>query len=83
MGAGLLHHTIAHQDLALQALGNVGVVGDDDQRHLLFTVEVQQQVHDLLGGGAVEVAGGFVGQNHRGLPTRARASGHALITDCP
>lgn len=60
------YHTVAHQDLAAQALGDVRVVGDDDQGILLLAIERQEQVHDLLGR-VLSRLPVVVGQDHRGV----------------
>ena len=65
-GAGVRDdQTVAHMDLALRPVGEVGVVGDDDDRRALG-VELLQQLKDLLAGVAVEVAGRLVGEDDRG-----------------
>ena len=42
---------------------------DHDQRHAA-RVEFLEQAHDFFAGGAIEVAGRFVGQDQRGLHDR-------------
>ena len=42
-------------------------MGGDDQHHLFLFLQLEQQVADARGGGAVEVAGRFVSQQQGGL----------------
>jgi hypothetical protein len=43
-----------------------------------WPLSVFEQAHDFLAGGAVEVAGRLVGENHRRLHDRGAGDGHAL-----
>ena len=43
--------------------GEFGGVGDDDQRHLVVSIQFHQQVAQRLGGGVVERAGRFIGED--------------------
>ena len=52
-------------------------MGDDDQRDAR-SVEFFEQAHDFFTGGAVEVAGRFVGEDHRRLHDRGAGDGDAL-----
>ena len=52
-------------------------MGDDDQRDAP-AVEFFQQAHHFLAGGAVEVAGRFVGEQHGRLHDRGAGDGDAL-----
>src|SRR5687768_3036914 len=47
---------VAHADDAMAAGTDTGVVGDDDEGLLVAVVQVVQQLHDLVGGGRVQVA---------------------------
>ena len=51
----------------LGALGHRRVVGHDDEREAAVAPEPFQQVHDLVAGLLVEVAGRLVGEQHVGL----------------
>ena len=42
-------------------------MGDQDQRRLMLPLEVKQQVHDHGPGGAVQVAGRFIGEQQGGV----------------
>ena len=43
------------------------MVGDEDGGEAMFALEALEQVEDGLGGGLVEVAGGFIGKQDGGL----------------
>src|SRR5262245_21779311 len=45
-----------------ESLGERGAVRDDDQDGLLQALQIEQQRGDVLGGGAIEVAGGLVAE---------------------
>jgi hypothetical protein len=47
---------------------------DDDEDILFLAMQVEQQLPDGVGGAAVEVAGGFVGEEERGLVDQATAA---------
>ena len=60
---GFVHErAVAHGDEPVGGGGDPGIVGDDDQGLPGFMEGVEQPEH-LQGGLAVEVAGGFVGQD--------------------
>ena len=58
--------------------GDVGVVGNDDDGLAPF-VRPGQDVHDLFGGAAVELARGLVGQKELRVVDEGPADGHALL----
>jgi hypothetical protein len=64
---------VADGDGAVGELGDLGVVGDDDDGGASFAVEAAELVDDGGGGFGVEVAGGLVGQDKAGLLASARA----------
>src|SRR5688572_1718627 len=73
-----LNRAVVHVDGAIAASGNARNVRDDDVREPLLTVELLHEVHDVVGGGGVEVAGGLVGPDDgRVVHERAR-DGDAL-----
>jgi hypothetical protein len=45
----------------------------------MLAVQRRQQVHDLVAARAVEVAGGLVGEQHRGLGDDGARDRHALL----
>ena len=55
------------------------VVGNQDQGGTAFAVEFEEQVADPLAGGAVEVAGGFVGEQHVRLRREGTGNGDPLL----
>jgi hypothetical protein len=73
----LLQRSVLHQQLAARARAEAGVVGDDDQGDAAL-VEFFEQTHDLLAGGAIEVAGGLVGEDQCGLHDRRAGDRDAL-----
>ena len=59
--------------------GGVGVVGDHDDGFAEFLVEALEEGEDFLGGGGVEVAGGFVGEDEVGVGDDGAGDGDALF----
>ena len=57
---------VAHRDQPVRGGRDPRVVGDDDQR-LPGLVQALEELQDVQGGGAVEVAGGFVGEDDQRL----------------
>ncbi len=63
-------------EAAVELGGEVEAVGDDDQHRAGFALEFEKQVPDAGSGGAIKVAGRFVGQqqnrrtNERAGPQR-------------
>lgn len=55
------------------------VVGNQDQGGTAFAVEFEEQIADPLAGGAVEVAGGFVGEQHVRLRREGTGNGDPLL----
>ena len=62
-----------HVQDAPAARGQGVLVGDQHQGRVGHAVHVEHQVNDALSGMGVQVAGGFIGKEHRGLVTKARA----------
>src|SRR5215831_11302448 len=58
---------VSHYRYPLGAVGDGGVVGDKDERELVVAAEFAEQGDDVVAGVVVEVAGGFVGEQHFGL----------------
>ena len=58
--------------------GEVQGVGDDDEGEVLFAVQVDEELGEVRGGGAVEGAGGFVGEEEFGLVDKGADDGDAL-----
>jgi len=59
--------------------GQRGVVRNEDQRGALDTVQVQQQVEDVLAVGGVEVAGRLVGQDDGRAQDKGARQRNALL----
>ena len=69
---------VFHGDDAPGALGEGGVVGDHDDG-LAGGGELLEQVGDEFAVFTVEVAGGFIGQQHGGLVGQGAGDGDALL----
>src|SRR5215218_8058543 len=63
----------------LGPLGDRGVVRHDDQRETAIAPQPLEQVHDLVAGLLVEVAGRLVGEQHVGLLHERAGDRHALL----
>ncbi len=50
-------------DLPLGMLGDVRLVGHENNGNTLIAIQVLKQTHDLAAGGGIEIAGGLVGEN--------------------
>lgn len=59
--------------------GQARIVGDQDQGSARLATQVQEQVNDLLAGGLIQVAGGFVGKEHLGPGGIGAGDGDALL----
>src|SRR3954469_2763320 len=68
---------VAQGHLAPGVLGDVRLVGDQDHG-VARPVELVEELHDLLGSGRVEVAGGLVGEQDGRLVDQGAGDGHAL-----
>src|SRR5579884_3762392 len=53
-------------------------MGDEDEGLPKFTIEAAEQVHDVGGGFAIEVASGFVGPDDGGIVSEGASDGDAL-----
>jgi hypothetical protein len=58
--------------------GEVQGVGHDDEGEVLFAVQVDEELGEVGGGGAVESAGGFVREEEFGLVDQGADDGDAL-----
>ena len=70
---------LSRWSVAAGPLGGQGVVRDHDDRLLELAIEQLEQVEDLAGGGAVEVAGRLVGDEQVGVGDDRPGDGHALF----
>jgi hypothetical protein len=69
---------VAHLDDSRGVIGDVHVVGNEDQRRFVLGVEVLEEVHDLIGVLGVEVSGWFVSKEEAGAIGHASGDGSAL-----
>lgn len=60
-------------------MGQAFVMSDQHQGRAAFLVQFEQKIADALTGVAVEIAGGFVGEEHVGLGGEGTGNGHALL----
>jgi hypothetical protein len=63
---------------ALHLRGQIRGVGDEKEGHFFFAVEFEEKAGKGFGGGAVEGAGGFVGEEKAGLIDEGANDGDAL-----
>ena len=70
---------ILHFQTAIREFGQVLIVGDDDEGLAIIGAELVDQAVHFLGSAAVEVAGGFVGENEGGSVDEGAGYGHALL----
>ena len=68
---------VADVDLALAVVGDLEVVGDDDDGAAL-PVELFEEGEDFLAGAGIQGAGGFVGQDDRRVGDDGAGDGDAL-----
>ena len=54
-------------------------MGDDDEAVAALGVELEQEVDDFAAGGVVEVAGGLVGEEERGVVAQGAGDGDTLL----
>jgi len=64
-------------DLSRHRRGQGVVVGDDHDGGSL-AVQILEQAEDGRSGGAVEIAGGFIGQDDGGVTDQGPRDGHSL-----
>ena len=69
--------TVADGDDAMGVLGDVRLVGDEDDG-VALGVEIVEESHDLFAGFGVEVSGGLVGKNDGGVIDEGAGDGDAL-----
>src|SRR4051794_19750369 len=77
-GAVVDDQAVAHPDDPLGVLGDVVLVGDQDDR-LARVVEPAEHVHDLVARLGVEVAGRLVGQDDVGVVDQRAGDRHPLL----
>ena len=62
----ILHNLpVVQVDCAGALCRNLRIVGDDQEGFTLLRNECEQKIHDLLGGHAIERAGGFIRKGNR------------------
>src|SRR5438876_2331199 len=80
LGLGLVadNDAVFERDDPFGVGGDVGIMGDDDDRHAL-TVQLDEQLHDRLSGVGVERAGRLVGEQEQRLVDDGARDRHALL----
>src|SRR5262249_17152640 len=61
-----------------ESLGERGAVSHDDQDRLLQAMKIEQERGHVLGGGAIEIAGGLVAQEQLWIADERARDRHAL-----
>jgi hypothetical protein len=69
--------TIADGDDAVGVFGDIGLVGDENDR-VSLGMKLVEEGHDLVAGFGVEVSGGFVGEDDGGVVDESTGDGDAL-----
>ena len=64
---------------AVTAAGEAGIVGDGEKSGVVFFGEAEKEVDDFAAGAGVEVAGGFIGEEHAGAVYQGAGDGDALL----
>src|SRR4051794_29218148 len=70
---------VADGESACDVLGDEGIVGDDDDRRAQLRVDAPQDLKDLRGGRAVELAGRFVREEDGRLVCERDGDRHPLL----
>ena len=70
---------VGHAHQAAAALGELEIVGDEDQRRLPPPLQAEQQIDHLLAGLAVEIAGRLVGEDDLRARAERAGDGDALL----
>lgn len=69
----------ADDDAAGILAEELAVVGDHQEGGLLFFVQIHQQLHDVVGGVVVQVAGRLVCQDEFGMVEECAGDGNPLL----
>lgn len=78
-GRGVLQAPIAERQLAIAALRQPAVMGDQNHRRAIGVRQRQKQRHNLGAGALVQIAGRLIGQNHRRLGDDCARKRHPLL----
>ena len=73
------HLAIFQENDAISISGDARVVRDHDDGAVVLFRYIPQQTGDFVAGVCVEVAGGFVGQDERGLSHQGAGNRHTLL----
>ena len=74
-----LNAAVAQANDAVGQGGGIGIVGDHEHGDAALLVEPAQEGKNLRAGLGVEVAGGLVGQDDRGVVDQGAGNGHPLL----
>ena len=70
---------LPHGDLAAAALGQSGIMGDEDKGHLPLFLFGKQEIGDLASGFLIEIAGWLICDQDRRLRGQRPSKGDTLL----
>ena len=70
---------VAHHDHPIRVGGDIGFVGYHDHRDALLAIELADDLHDLVRGARIEVAGRLVGKQYSGMVDQRAGQRDALL----
>src|SRR6266568_4870173 len=78
-GSALHQHALLEMEQGLGPLRRPGVVGDHEDRGPALRHQQREQLQDLVGALAVQVAGGLVAEQEGGIGRDGAGDGHPLL----
>jgi hypothetical protein len=73
------HEAVAEMNLSISAGGDIGIVGDHDERGAGFALASRKQVENMLAVDRVEVAGRLVGEDDGRVENKGAGKSDALL----
>ncbi len=70
---------IADDESAVAGLGELMIVGDDDESDAVFGGKIEEDAHDIGAIFGIEITGGFVGEKHFRFVNDSSSDGDALL----
>ena len=77
--AGFAQKTVLHDETARHSASQKFIVGDNDDGETKCFVESHKKLMDAAAGFLIEIAGGLVGQQNRGIHHQCTGQGNALL----